>query len=285
MKDKIENDKKNEENSINNEKSALLNGKNKVQYVSEKNDEYDKERLKHSKNFYEDQDLEQRQKFEQQRHLYDHKKEKRDPLISIYSKHLQEEYISEVNYILRNSIITIILSLIIILHDFLILKNFKSYDENVISLIFSSFSFFISILLIIELYRNALLDQIRYTLHKLFSLFLSLFLLCIFVSQSINSFIVYNKIKEKKEKCKTKKIGCGNTLLFNIILILNGLYFCVALFLIKFQMWLGFNSIKVLFGCELEVFQKQILEDKKSKKDDIKDNKIDEKEKSHPKQD
>ena len=277
-------------NNINNEKERLLkekemekerekennnnNNKFKVQYDTTANEEYDKERIKHSKNLYEAQEEQQKKMFYSQRHLYERQKDKKDPLINIYSKNLQEEYINEVNYILRNSIITIIIAIIILVQAFLIIKNFKSYTENILSLIFGCFVFFNSLLVIIELYRNALRDQIRFKLHKLFSLFLSTFLLALFVCQILNSFTVYGKIKLKKEKCQMKKIGCSHMLIYNIILALSCLHLFGILLIIKFQMWLGFNSIRVLLGYQLEVIQKQILEDKNDKKDDINPNGI-----------
>ena len=278
-----ENDIQNE-NNINNEKETLLkekieekdkeinNNKFKVQYDTSFNEEFDKERLKHTKNFYEAQDEQQKQLFNSQRHLYEHKRETHDPLINIYSKHLQEEYINEVNYILRNSIISIIISIITLIQTFLILKNFKSYTENILCLIFGCFVFFNSFLVIIELYRNALRDQIRFKLHKLFCLFLSAFLLALFVCQILNSFAIYDKIKQKKEKYQKNKIVSGHILAYNIILALSCLHLCGILLLIKFQMWLGINSLRVLLGYELEVIQKQILEDKKEKKEDLNTN-------------
>ena len=293
-----------DENNINNEKETLLkekeieketeinnnNNKFKVQYETNANEEYDKERIKHSKNLYEAQEEQQRKLFYSQRHLYERQKDKKDPLINIYSKNLQEEYINEVNYILRNSIITIIIAIIILVQAFLIIKNFKSYTENILSLIFGCFVFFNSLLVIIELYRNALRDQIRFKLHKLFSLFLSAFLLVLFVCQILNSLNVYGKIKLKKEKCQMKKIGCSHMLIYNIILALSCLHLFGILLIIKFQMWLGFNSIRVLIGYQLEVIQKQILEDKNDKKDDINPNDINNKKKKndgnvHQKQD
>ena len=42
---------------------------------------------------------------------------------------------------------------------------------------------------------------------------------------------------------------------------------CIGiLIVIKYQLWLGYNSIRIIFGFDLEVFQKQILEDKKVNK-------------------
>ena len=102
---KSKNSSKNENNK-NEEKENLLNKKNinqNEQNDFRMNDAFDKERLKHSKNLYDTPDENKRIMFNQQRHLYEHKKDKKDPLINIYSKPLQEEYMNEVNYILKNS--------------------------------------------------------------------------------------------------------------------------------------------------------------------------------------
>ena len=259
-------------NNSQNESEKLLKEKNKNnQDDLRMNDAYDKERLKHSKNLYDTQDENQRILFDQQRHLYEHKKDKQDPLINIYSKPLQEEYLNEFNYISRNSIISIILSILILIQSYLILKHFRLYSENVLTLIFGSFTFFISFLVLIELYRNALRDQIRFKLHKLFSLILSIFLLCLIIFQIINSYIAYDKIKKKQELCEKNEKGCGYMLIYNIILILICVNLLGIIFIIKFQIWLGYNSITVLLGCQLEVIEKQILEDKKEQKGNIKD--------------
>ena len=274
-------------NNSQNENEKLLKEKIKNQNNQDDlrmNDAYDKERLKHSKNLYDTQDENKRILFDQQRHLYEHKKDKQDPLINIYSKPLQEEYLNEFNYISRNSIISIILSILILIQSYLILKHFRLYTENVLTLIFGSFTFFISFLVLIELYRNALRDQIRFKLHKLFSLILSIFLLCLFVSQILNSYLIYDKIKIKKEICEKDKKGCGNVTINNAILILSCLSLLGIIFLIKFQIWMGYNSLGVLLGYQLEVIQKQILEDKKEKKENINDN-IKNDENIHKKQD
>ena len=283
---KSKNSSKNENNK-NEEKENLLNKKNinqNEQNDFRMNDAFDKERLKHSKNLYDTPDENKRIMFNQQRHLYEHKKDKKDPLINIYSKPLQEEYMNEVNYILKNSIISTLLSILILIQAYLILKHFRQYTENVLAIIFASFSFFISILIIIELFRNALRDQIRFKLHKLFSLILSIFLLCLFVSQILNSYLIYDKIKIKKEICENDKKGCGNVTINNAILILSCLSLLGIIFLIKFQIWMGYNSLGVLLGYQLEVIQKQILEDKKEKKENINDN-IKNDENIHKKQD
>ena len=283
---KSKNSSKNENNK-NEEKENLLNKKNinqNEQNDFRMNDAFDKERLKHSKNLYDTPDENKRIMFNQQRHLYEHKKDKKDPLINIYSKPLQEEYMNEVNYILKNSIISILLSILILIQAYLILKHFRQYTENVLAIIFASFTFFISILIIIELFRNALRDQIRFKLHKLFSLILSIFLLCLFVSQILNSYLIYDKIKIKKEICEKDKKGCGNVTINNAILILSCLSLLGIIFLIKFQIWMGYNSLGVLLGYQLEVIQKQILEDKKEKKENINDN-IKNDENIHKKQD
>ena len=51
----------------------------------------------------------------------------------------------------------------------------------------------------------------------------------------------------------------------NIIIILGYVIIIGIILLSKFVFWLGFTNIKKLFG-DLEVFQKQILEDQKENK-------------------
>ena len=126
---KSKNSSKNENNK-NEEKENLLNKKNinqNEQNDFRMNDAFDKERLKHSKNLYDTPDENKRIMFNQQRHLYEHKKDKKDPLINIYSKPLQEEYMNEVNYILKNSIISTLLSILILIQAYLILKHCINY--------------------------------------------------------------------------------------------------------------------------------------------------------------
>ena len=230
-----------------------------------KKEENNKEQVNPSNNLYDGQEEHLRKLFYQQRHLFEHKKDKKDPLINIYSKHLKEEYINEVNYIWINSILTIILSTLIIVQNYLILKNFKLYTEIIICFFTGFFAIFLASLLLIELYRNALRDQIRYKLFKMFSIFLSITLLFLFVYQIKNMLVIYQKIKHRSHKRdkETKHIDINN-----IILILGYISVVGIILLIKFQFWLGYNFIKFLCG-ELEVFQKQILEDKKENKEII----------------
>ena len=42
----------------------------------------------------------------------------------------------------------------------------------------------------------------------------------------------------------------------------------LIIFLFYFSIYIGFRSFKIIFGCDLEVFQKQIIEDKKDLKDE-----------------
>ena len=240
-------------------------------FLKEKKDIQNKKN--YSRNLYETQDENYRKLFNQQRHLFEHKKDKKDPLINIYSEHLKKEYINEVNYIWRNSILTMILSILVVIQNYLIIKNFKSYNEIVICFFTSFFAIFIASLLMIELYRNALRDQIRYKLFKILSLFLSITLLFLFIFQIKNIFIIYNKIKHRSSKFN--KESKNNSLLENlldkdntnnIILILGYISIIGIVLLIKFQFWLGCNFVGMLFG-QLEVFQKQILEDKKKNKE------------------
>jgi hypothetical protein len=198
MKEKSENEKeplKNDEKE-NNNIEFFLKEKKDIQ-----------KKINYRKNLYEAQDEQYRKLFYAQRHLYEHKKDKKDPLINIYSEHLKEEYINEVNYIWRNSILTIILSILVIIQNYLIIKNYKLYSEIIICFFTSFFAIFIASLLMIELYRSALRDQIRYKLFKILSLFLSITLLFLFIFQIKNIFIIYIKLNiEVVNLVKNQKI-------------------------------------------------------------------------------
>ena len=165
-----ENDPLKKEQKENNNIEFFLKEKKEIKKNMKTKEENDN--IKIPKNMYEKQEDEHLKKlFYQQRHLYEHKKDKKDPLINIYSPHLQEEYINEMNYIWRNSIISILISILIISQNYLIHKNYKLYTEIVFCFFLSFFSIFLSSLLMIELYRNALRDQLRYKLFRLFSSF------------------------------------------------------------------------------------------------------------------
>ena len=220
-------------------------------------------------------------KFLSQRHLYDHKREKKDPLINITNKNLQTEYISEVTHLFIKLFLIILLSILIFIQDYLILLNYKSYNEVILSQIFCAFTFFNSTFLIVELYREALRDQLRNILFRLFSLFLSILSICSFSTEFMNIYAIYNKIQNRKEICRKDKKRCGDNLVNNVILVLSCIIGILIIFLFYFMIYLGFRSIKIIFGCDLEVFQKQIIEDKKEMKgengkEDIKNNKKEE---------
>ena len=294
MKENTENENENEKNPLKKEEDEniefFLKEKKDIQNNIKK--EENKDEVNHSNNLYEKQDEHLRKLFYQQRHLFEHKKDRKDPLINIYSKHLKEEYINEVNYIWRNSILTIILSTLIIVQNYLILKNFKLYTEIIICFFTGFFAIFLASLLMIELFRNALRDQLRYKLFKMFSIFLSITLLFLFVFQIKNMIVIYQKIKHRSHKRdkEIKNIGLlsllmnlfGKNDINNIILILGYISVVGIILLIKFQIWLGYNFIKFLCG-ELEVFQKQILEDKKEDKENL--NNINKDKELHQKQD
>ena len=115
-----------------------------------------------------------KQQYEAQRHLHVHEKNKKDPLINITKKNLQEEYTKEVTYLLRNFIIFLILSILTYLQVIIILRNYKKFDAAILSQIFSAFTFFNSFLLIVEIYRNALRDLFRYCSFRLFCVFFTI---------------------------------------------------------------------------------------------------------------
>ena len=206
----------------------------KVEKDLAKDKEPEKERLNSSKNLNEKED--------------ENEKGKKEFLIDIHSKVLQEEYNNKVNYIFKNCTISIALSILILVQGFLINKNFRLYTENLLTLFLGLFVFFNSLIIILELLKNALRDKLRFKSVKIFSLFLSILLLCLFVSEILNTFNIYNKIKKNKKRCEKRKKGCDNIFIYNIILIMSCIIAFVILILIKFQMWMGYDSIKVLLG-------------------------------------
>lgn len=261
---------KNEEKEDNNIEFFLKEKKDIKKNIKTKEESTN---INNPKNMYEKQENEHLKKlFNQQRHLYEHKKDKKDPLINIYSPRLKEEYINEVNYIWRNSIITIIISILIISQNYIILKNYKLYTEIVFCFFLGFFAISLSSLLMIELYRNALRDQLRYKLFRLFSLLLFLTLAFLIAFHICNTYTIYVKIKHRNEKHYKERKNNGLLMnlidinnINNIILIIGYVIIVGIILLIKFVFWLGYNNIKKLFG-DLEIFQKQILEDQKEDK-------------------
>ena len=237
---------------------------------------YNKEKLKQNEYY---SDPQRMNKFLSQRHLYDHKREKKDPLINVTNKNLQKEYISEVTNLFIKLFLNIFISIIIFIQDYLILRNYKNFNEVILSQIFSAFTFFNSIFLIVELYRDALRDQLRYILFRLFSIFLSILSICLFSTELKNIYIMYNKILIRKEICRKDKNRCEDNFTNNVILVLSCIIGILIIFLSYFLIYFGFRAFKIIFGCDLEVFQKQIIEDKKEmknekeKKEDIKNDK------------
>ena len=244
-----------------------------------KNSEPNKDRLKNQHMYYGPENLNQ---YYTQRHLHDHKMQKKDPLIDITDKDLQTEYINEVNYILTNLIMFIILSIIIYIQALLIHRNYKNYDALMLSQIYSAFTFFNSLFLIVELYRNGLRDQYRYTLFRLFSIFFTIFSISLFASELWNTYTIYNKIQERNEKCKESIRYCLGARVNKIILILNYISSIGLIIFLRFPIWLGFRSIRIMIGFDLEVFQKQMKgkgndkeKEKEGKEKNIKDDKKD----------
>ena len=136
-----ENDPLKKEQKENNNIEFFLKEKKEIKKNMKTKEENDN--IKIPKKYEKQEDEHLKKLFYQQRHLYEHKKDKKDPLINIYSPHLQEEYINEVNYIWRNSIISIIISILIISQNYLIHKNYKLYTEIVFCFFLSFFSIFL----------------------------------------------------------------------------------------------------------------------------------------------
>ena len=286
MKEEIE---QNNENEINKnspksnlkekekEKENEKNEKTKEGEINKnKNNEPNKDRFMHQNMYYGQEKLSE---FYTQRHLHDHKMEKKDPLIDITEKDFQSEYINEVNYILTNLIMFIIMSIIIYIQVILIHKNYKNYDALILSQICSAFTFFNSLFLIVELYRNALRDLYRYILFRLFSIFFTIFSISLFLSELWNTYTIYNKIQLRNEKCKENLRYCLDARVNKIILILSYISSIGLIIFLRFPIWLGYRSIRIMFGFDLEVFQKQLKGKEKEKEGNEKNSKDDKKDK------
>jgi len=256
-----------EEEENNNEKELseqLLKEKRYEQAELKRRLEYSKERLAHQKHFYDDEINKKLQ--QSQKHLLDHKAEKKNPLVNITKKNLQTEYVNEVHYLFKKFIFITILSLLIFIETILILQNYKIYSEVNLSQIFSAFTFFNTIFLMVELYREALRDQFRHNLFRLFSIFLSIFNICLFITESMNIYIIYEKIQYRKNKCQMDVKFCGDTIINNIILVFNCIHLIGIFYFVNFPIWLGYRSFKILVRCDYEVYQKQLLENEKNEK-------------------
>lgn len=261
-----------EKEKINNSSQDLLESLLKERRIEEnmkRQLEYSQMQQNNQSNFYPQEN--NANNIYSQRHLYDHRKEKQDTLINIIDKNLQIEYISEVKCIFIELILMMFFSILVFSQSLLILHNYKNYNEVLLSQIFSAFLFFNTFFLIVEIYRDALRDAFRNKLFRLFSLFLTSFFICLSYSQIMNIYIIYNKILIRKEKCKKNLKFCEDTTVNNVILVLSVLHIIFFFIINVFPIRLGYRSIKVLFGCDLEVYQKQILEnEKKNKKDENK---------------
>jgi len=256
---------------IEEEKKESFLKENKIEEENLKRQlEYNKMLIEHQNKIYpEEHNI---KNFLSQRHLYDHKKEKKDPLIDITDKNLQQEYVSEIYYIFKKFIFIIILSIFVFIQTLLILHNYKIYDEVLLSQIFSCFVFFNSFFLIVQLYREALRDTFRNKLFRFFALILSIFCICLFYYQLMNIYIIYDKVKIRKDKCLKNEKFCDDYTANNVILVLSLIHLFLILCINFFPIMLGYRAIKILFGCDLEVYQKQLLEnEKKNKKDEKKD--------------
>lgn len=285
MKEEI---KQNNENEVNmsssrsnlneKERESDKKAKKKEEEIN-KNNEPNKDSYMNQNMYYGQENLNQ---YYTQRHLHDHKMEKKDPLIDITEKDLQSEYIKEVNYILQNLVIFIILSIMIYIQALLIHKNFKNYQALMLSQIFSAFTLFNSFFLIVELYRNALRDKYRYALFRLFSIFFTFFAISLFSSELWNTFQIYNKIQLRNEKCKENLRYCLGARVNKIILILSYISSIGLIIFLIFPIWLGFRSFRIMIGYDLEVFQKQLKgkENDKEKEKNNKDSKKDKGEKN-----
>jgi hypothetical protein len=266
---------KEKEKEKENEKKA----KTKEEEISKnKNNEPNKDKFMNQKIYYGPENLNQ---YYTQRHLHDHKMEKKDPLIDITEKDLQSEYINEVNYILTNLIMFIILSIMIYIQALLIHKNYKNYDALMLSQIYSAFTFFNSLFLIVELYRNALRDQYRYTLFRLFSIFFTIFSISLFASELWNTYSIYYKIQLRNEKCKENLRYCLGARVNKIILILSYICSIGLIIFLRFPIWFGYRSIRIIIGFDFEVFKKKKKGKEKEKKKEGKEknNKNDKKDK------
>lgn len=264
---------KNEENNSNqNIPNSILKQRQLEKEDLRRKIEYNKQRLSHQNFLYEQN---YKQQYEAQRHLHEHEKNKKDPLINITKKNLQEEYTKEVTYLLRNFIIFLILSILTYLQVIIILRNYKKFDAAILSQIFSAFTFFNSFLLIVEIYRNALRDLFRYCSFRLFCVFFTFFSISLFITELWNIYIIYYKIQQRKEKCRMNARYCGDSFINKIILVFSCINIIGFISVLLFPFLLGYRSIKIILGYDFEVFYKQLIENKKKNSNEIKDKKED----------
>lgn len=264
-----------ENNSTESKTDSFIKAENLENEELKRKLEYNMERLSHQRMFYEEDD---NNKFAAKRHLYDHSREIMDSLINITNKDLQLEYSNEVTSLLKILIIYIVLSISVFIQIFLIIKAFKSNEIVTISLISCSFTFFLGFFLLIELYRDALRDQFRYISFRVISIFYTFVTISLFILEFWNIRNLNEKIQEREESCKKNKRFCPQNLKNNILLIFIYLnIFLIGIFLI-FPIKLGFKSIKILIGCDFEVFQKQLKQNENSNTKENKDKNKDKKE-------
>ena len=80
---------------------------------------------------------------------------------------------------------------------------------------------------------------------------------------------MYNKIQIRKAKYSRDKKNYGDIIVNNIILVISGISIFGIIYLSIFTIYLGYRSLKIILGYDLEVYQKQLMEKKNNEKDNI----------------
>lgn len=191
---------------------------------------------------------------------------KEKSIINLTSIDLKKDYTkkyNEYNSGLKN---ICFISIFSIISTFIEIKYLGPSESNIAILIMCCISITFSIILIISLKENAIIDSYAYVAFYLFSMIESLIFICLFIFK-ISNFILINQ-SLSSNGC-ISKYKCTSYFIYLLILMINVIAFVGFIIIIKFSFALFLDGFNILILKKKTLFQRQIERDEKNLKGEI----------------
>ena len=188
---------------------------------------------------------------------------KKKSIINLTSIDLKKNYIkkyNEYNNGLRN---IFFISVFAIISVFIEIKYLGASESNIAILIMSCISITFTIILIISLKDNAIIDSYGYIAFYLFSMIESLVFICLFIFKISNFILVYQTLTSNG--C-ISKLKCTGYFIYLLILIINLVMFVGFCIIIKFSIGLFLDGFNNLILKKKTLFERQIERDENNSK-------------------
>lgn len=192
------------------------------------------------------------------------KNKRPNPIIPITSLSLKQEYLKNMNYLNNGLNILFFISLLYLADSLINLKYLGPYELTMVILIASCLSISFSIILLINIRTNIILDPYGYILFYLFSFGESMIIISLYFLKIIHFILAFEDLNSVSG-CRNKYI-CPGYFTYLLLLVFSIIIFISIFGSIKFTFLLLLESFKILLKRKKTFFQRQVEINERSEK-------------------